>query len=251
METLESQMRDMSSKILEEEAKRLETESELKAAVDKIFDLREIIAEFEQRIQMKIANEQIFESKIEQMQETILSQKQHIQELIQELEINKSGEDSQINDHINHLQEELRKHKLSTEHFNVNSTALKQMKSELREMQNHLDKRIKELEAYHMCGSSLSISQPSEDVSIRDQIDATRCPTPDDPNEPPTLPLDQLLKLKEKLLKHTRAEEVAFKRIKDLEMQLSALKMQNEVCYFSINIQFVFRYVNIVFFFCI
>lgn len=120
------------------------------------------------------------------------------------------------------------KHKLSSEHFNVNSSVLKQMKAELHEMQNQLDKRIRELESAHMCGSNLSLSQPSEDVSIREQIDATRCLTPDDPSSPPMLPLDQVLKLKDKMLKHARAEEVAFKRIKDLEMQLTAMKNQNE-----------------------
>lgn len=126
------------------------------------------------------------------------------------------------------FQEELNKHKLSSEHFNVNSSVLKQMKTELHEMQNQLDKRIREMESAHMCGSNLSLSQPSEDVSIREQIDATRCLTPDDPSSPPMLPLDQVLKLKDKLLKHARAEEVAFKRIKDLEMQLTTMKNQNE-----------------------
>lgn len=95
-------------------------------------------------------------------------------------------------------------------------------------MQNQLDKRIRELESAHMCSSNLSLSQPSEDVSIREQIDATRCLTPDDPTSPPILPLDQVLKLKDKMLKHARAEEVAFKRIKDLEMQLSTMRNQNE-----------------------
>lgn len=99
-------------------------------------------------------------------------------------------------------------------------------------MDAQLDKRIKELESLHMCGSSLSLSQPSEDVSVREQIDASRCPTPDDPQSPPVLPLDQVLKLKEKMTKHGRAEEVAFRRIKDLEMQLTALKNQNEVSNF-------------------
>lgn len=120
------------------------------------------------------------------------------------------------------------KHKLSSEHFNVNSSVLKQMKAELHEMQNQLDKRIREMESAHMCGSNLSLSQPSEDVSIREQIDATRCLTPDDPSSPPMLPLDQVLKLKDKMLKHARAEEVTFKRIKDLEMQLTSMKNQNE-----------------------
>lgn len=102
------------------------------------------------------------------------------------------------------------------------------MKTELRDMQNHLTKRIRELESAHMCSSNLSLSQPSEDVSIREQIDASRCPTPDDPTAPPMLPLDQLLKLKEKMLKHARVEEVALKRIKDLELQVTAFKNQNE-----------------------
>jgi len=102
------------------------------------------------------------------------------------------------------------------------------MKAELHEMQNQLDKRIRELESVHMCGSNLSLSQPSEDVSIREQIDATRCLTPDDPSAPPMLPLNQVLNLKDKMLKHARAEDVAFKRIKDLEMQLTTMKNQNE-----------------------
>lgn len=133
----------------------------------------------------------------------------------------------------------MHKHKLSSEHFNVNSSVLKQMKAELHEMQNQLDKRIRELESVHMCGSNLSLSQPSEDVSIREQIDATRCLTPDDPTAPPMLPLDQVLKLKDKMLKLARAEDVAFKRIKDLEMQLTTIKNQNEVC--PVNVIFKTR----------
>lgn len=104
------------------------------------------------------------------------------------------------------------------------------MKVELRDLQVQLDKRIKNLESLHISDSTLSISQsqPSEDVSIREQIDATRCPTPDDPTAPLILPLDEILKLKEKILKHARVEEAAFKKIKDLEMELSGLKNQNE-----------------------
>ncbi|XP_057326171.1 pericentrin-like isoform X3 [Microplitis mediator] len=228
VEGLEVQIREMSQTILDFEFKKSAVEEELKSAVDKIWELRDIIVSLETQLESKTEIERNLISQSEQMKEIISSQTQHQQELVQELETLKMGGESTQTDHITHLQEELRKHKLSTEHFNVNSTALKQMKSELQDMQNHLDKKTKELETLHMCGSSLSISQPSEDVSIRDQIDATRCPTPDDPNAPPTLPLDQLLKVKEKLLKHTRAEEVALKRIKDLDMQLSALKILNE-----------------------
>ncbi|XP_074102981.1 uncharacterized protein LOC141530035 isoform X4 [Cotesia typhae] len=228
VEGLEQQIREMSQTIQDLESKKTAVDDELKAAVDKIWELRDIIVSLETQLESKTEIEKHLLNQIEQNKEIISSQSQHNQELVQELETLKLGGENIQEDHIIHLQEELRKHKLSTEHFNVNSTALRQMKSELQDMQNHLDKKTKELETLHMCGSNLSISQPSEDVSIRDQIDATRCPTPDDPNAPPTLPLDQLLKLKDKLLKHTRAEEVALKRIKDLDMQLSTLKIQNE-----------------------
>ncbi|CAD1471579.1 unnamed protein product [Heterotrigona itama] len=229
VEVLESQMREMSSLMSDTEAKKFETESELKAAIDKIWVLREIITDLEQQLQIKTEKEESLQLQINQLETVIAAQTKNQHELVQELDAVKMGSESkQLNEHIIHLQEELRKHKLSSEQFNVNSAALKQMKTELRDMQNQLDKRIKELESVHMCSSNLSLSQPSEDVSIREQIDATRCPTPDDPTAPPMLPLDQLLKLKEKMLKHARVEEVAFKRIKDLELQVTALKNQNE-----------------------
>lgn len=222
-------MREMSSMMSDTEAKKSEAESELKAAVDKIWVLRDIITDLEQQVQSKIEQEEVLLNQIDQLEKLISAQNRNQQELALELESIKSGsENLQLNEHISHLQEELRKHKVSSEHFNSNSSTLKQIRMELREMHSHIDKRIKELEALHVCGSSLSISQPSEDVSIRDQIEASRCPTPDDPNAPPTLPLDQVLKLKDKLMKHGRAEEVALKRIKDLNIQLTALKNQNE-----------------------
>ncbi|CAD6234489.1 GSCOCG00001950001-RA-CDS [Cotesia congregata] len=174
----EQQIREMSQTIQDLESKKTAVDDELKAAVDKIWELRDIIVSLEAQLESKTEIEKHLLNQIEQNKEIISSQNQHNQELAQELEALKLGGENTQDDHIIHLQEELRKHKLN--------------------------------------------------VSIRDQIDATRCPTPDDPNAPPTLPLDQLLKLKDKLLKHTRAEEVALKRIKDLDMQLSTLKIQNE-----------------------
>ncbi|XP_032673747.1 A-kinase anchor protein 9-like isoform X3 [Odontomachus brunneus] len=229
VEALESQMREMSSLMSDTEAKKSEKESELKAAIDKIWVLREIITDLEQQLQVKIEREESLQVQIGQLETVITAQTKNQQELVQELDAIKSGSESrQLNEQISHLEEELHKHKLSSEHFNVNSSVLKQIKAELHEMQNQLDKRIRELESAHMCGSNLSLSQPSEDVSIREQIDAARCLTPDDPTSPPMLPLDQVLKLKDKMLKHARAEDVAFKRIKDLEMQLTTIKNQNE-----------------------
>lgn len=43
------------------------------------------------------------------------------------------------------------------------------------------------------------------------------------------VPLQQLARLKEKLIRHSRAEDAAMKRIRDLEMQVFRLKQEIEV----------------------
>lgn len=43
------------------------------------------------------------------------------------------------------------------------------------------------------------------------------------------VPLQQLARLKEKLIKHARAEDAAIKRIRDLEMQMVGMKHDVEV----------------------
>lgn len=69
-------------------------------------------------------------------------------------------------------------------------------------------------------------------VSHREQLDAFRCDTPEDSQNtqsPVCLPLDELHRLQDKLQRHSRAEEVALKRIRDLEMQLKGAKKNEEV----------------------
>lgn len=105
---------------------------------------------------------------------------------------------------------------------------MKQIKTEFKDLQSQLDKKTKELESLHLCSSSLSISQPSEDVSIREQVEAARCLTPEDANIPPTFPLDKIFRLRDNLLKHFRAEDVALKHMKDLEIHVSTMKKLNE-----------------------
>lgn len=74
-----------------------------------------------------------------------------------------------------------------------------------------------------MSSANVSCSSPSEDVSIRDHLDATRCSTPDEmcSAQPQNiLPLEEVDRLLEKITRHTRAEEVALKCIQDLKMQV-------------------------------
>ncbi|XP_058802826.1 uncharacterized protein LOC131670866 [Phymastichus coffea] len=224
-----SSMESVTGQLTKLERQNKELDCELKEAVAKIWELKDIIRDLEQQMLAKTDREDILNNQIQQLEEVIMAQTKNQQDLVQELEIVKSGnENAQLSDHIGHLQEELRKHQLSSEQLTANSSALRQLRMEIRELQTAMDRKTRELESLHVCGSSLSISQPSEDVSIRDQIDAARCPTPDDPTSPPILPLDHVLKLKDTLVKHFRAEDVALKRLKDLEIQLGSLQRQNE-----------------------
>lgn len=66
----------------------------------------------------------------------------------------------------------------------------------------------------------------------REQLDAFRSDTPEEARSaqsPVCLPLDELHRLQDKLLRHSRAEEVALKRIRDLEMELKGVKRNEEV----------------------
>ncbi|KAJ9592257.1 hypothetical protein L9F63_001258, partial [Diploptera punctata] len=62
-----------------------------------------------------------------------------------------------------------------------------------------------------------------------EQLDCMRCVTPDSQSQSPVcLPLDELHRLHDKLQRHSRAEEVALKRIRDLEMQLNSLRRNQQ-----------------------
>lgn len=105
MEALESQMREMSSLMSDTEAKKSEKESELRAAVDKIWVLRDIIADLEQQLQAKIEREESLQMQINQLETVITAQTKNQQELVQELDAIKSGsENRHLNEQINHLQ---------------------------------------------------------------------------------------------------------------------------------------------------
>lgn len=99
----------------------------------------------------------------------------------------------------------------------------------MNEIEKTLEKRTKDLESLHAVNTNCS--SPSEDMSIRDQI---RPASSNDDNS--DLPLEQLARLKDKLIRHARAEDAAMKRIRDLEMQLFTSKHDYEVfIYFKYN----------------
>ncbi|KAF5306240.1 hypothetical protein FQA39_LY08938 [Lamprigera yunnana] len=226
VEQLESQMREMSKVIEENDVKRNEVEVEKKEAIEKILVLREIIRDLESQVEAKIENETELKVVITQLENLLKQQNQVNEELNRQVSTVHNIKDAEsFQQHIHQLEDEIQRLKLNTE-FAGSEGALKQLKNQLNEIESNIDDRTRELEALHFALSTTTCSSPSEDMSVRDQI-RPKSPSVLDECD---LPLQQLARLKEKLIKHSRAEDAAIKRIHDLEMEIEGVKQDlNEV----------------------
>ncbi|KAF5283599.1 hypothetical protein FQR65_LT13805 [Abscondita terminalis] len=226
VEHLESQMREMSKVIEENEIKRNEVELEKKEAIEKVFVLRDIIRDLEAQVETKAESEVELKFVIEQLQDIIKQQSATNDELNQHLSSVKNIQEvKNYQKHVEQLEDEIQRLKLNTE-FAGSEGVLKQLKAQLSEFEATVDERTRELEGLHFTVSTTNCSSPSEDMSVRDQI-RPRSPSVFDECD---LPLQQLARLKEKLIKHLRAEDAAIKRIHDLEMEIDSVKHDlNEV----------------------
>lgn len=137
------------------------------------------------------------------------------------MDVIKNGSHAELLDHVQQQEEELLLLRRIAEQTKPESVT--QMRIQLRDIEMMLMKKTKDLEQLHMSSANVSCSSPSEDVSIREHLDATRCPTPDEMHCSETvhvgLPFEEIERINEKLVRHNRAEEVALKSIRDLEMQ--------------------------------
>ncbi|KAK4873718.1 hypothetical protein RN001_013078 [Aquatica leii] len=219
VEHLESQMREMSKLIDDNEIKRNEIELERKEAIEKVFVLRDIIRDLEAQVEKKTENEAELNTVILQLQDIVKQQKKANDELSSG---KNAGEGRSYQKHVEQLEDEIQRLKLNAE-FAGSEGVLKQLKAQLSEFEHIIDERTRELEGLHFTVSTTNCSSPSEDMSVRDQI-RPRTPSECD------LPLQQLASLKEKLIKHSRSEDAAIKRIHDLEMEIDGIKQDlNEV----------------------
>nr|CAD7428853.1 unnamed protein product [Timema monikensis] len=244
VEALDQQLKESAAILVETEARRDQIQADLDAALDKISTLREIIVELEATVEDKAVSEEALKQQLVTLRDLLQQQSDSHRELAQELSSLRLDSGSlELQQHITHLEEQLRKHRLHVEHFHSESkggvSAVRQMRDQLRELEVALERKTKELEALHcmaVSGSS-AVSSPSEDVSIREHLDALRCTTPisdichRDSHSPVSLPLEELSRLQDKLQRHSRAEEAALKRVRDLHMELKiAHRNMKEVC---------------------
>ncbi|XP_017065725.1 golgin subfamily A member 4 isoform X10 [Drosophila eugracilis] len=215
---LEAQFREISHQLGESNAKRDKFEVELKASIDKIFVLREIISELETQVQTKALNEQVLAEKSKQLEEYVSLQIRDNDALQQEVHSLRTDIGEGYQSRIRLLEEKLQQGRPSGEQGDV----LSQVAEKLRDIETTLDQKTKVLESLHnsnAASNSASLSV-TEDVSIHVSKEPTAVGSPSHPS----LTVEGVQRVTEKLDRHTRVEEAAIKRIRDLEMQAHQMR---------------------------
>ncbi|XP_053660325.1 pericentrin-like [Anopheles marshallii] len=234
LESMEQQVKELTTQIADRDDRLRKMETDLKDSIDKGFTLREIISELETQIESKTINEHVLETKAKELEKYIDVQSQQNESLHQEMESVKTDLAGRgYDEKIAKLEEELRHRQPSTEQ----SIVLEALTVQLRDIEETLERKTKNLETLHSTsGASLGCSSPSEDVSVNQDSPLHRqrkgtsagdgeagSPSDDKPKVTP-LPVDEVQRIFDKLHRHSRVEDVAIKRINDLEMQISNIR---------------------------
>lgn len=224
---LEHQIKDLSGQIVTFGEQKAKYEQDLKASIDKVFDLREIIADLETQVQSKTINEHVLNEKCKELQSFIELQNQTNESLKLELDGTKAAADEMgYAERIQYLEEQLKLTRPSAEQ----KLLIDQMTSQLKTIEMLLDRKTKTLEAFHALASTCSTtcSSPSEDVSRGgmeyDGSDRSPLRIIKMSTEGSALPFDEVQRILEKLSKHNRVEEATVKKVTDLEMQFNGIK---------------------------
>lgn len=211
-------MREVNHQLSESNAKRDKFEVELKASIDKIFVLREIISELETQVQTKAINEQVLTEKAKQLEDYVSLQLKDNDALQQEVHSLKTDIGEGYQSRIRLLEEKLQLGRPTAEQ----SLVLSQVAEKLRDIETTLEQKTKVLESLHNSNTTSNSASLSvtEDVSVHGSKDRTAEGSPSHQS----LTIENVQRVTEKLDKHTRVEEAAIKRIRDLEMQAQQMR---------------------------
>ncbi|XP_073837284.1 pericentrin-like protein isoform X4 [Musca autumnalis] len=230
VEHLESQIRDLTQQLQDSNAKRDKFEVELKASIDKIFVLREIISDLETQVETKALNEHVMGEKVKQLEDYINSQSRSNDALQMEVQSLKGEIEHGYQMRINQLEEKLQNIRPTAEQ----SLIMDQVVEQLRDIENTLEQKTKVLESLHQSNASsvTSLNCP-EDISARGVASSSLPTNIETPNQgSPIHPsprqhswtMEGVQRVVDKLSKHSRVEEAAVKRIRDLEMQVNQMR---------------------------
>ncbi|CAD7003864.1 unnamed protein product [Ceratitis capitata] len=226
-EHLETQIRELNQKL---------NEANAKPSIDKIFVLREIITELETQVETKALNEHVLGEKNKQLEDYINAQTRSNETLQHEVQSLKLEIGESYQERIRFLEEKLQNMRPSAEQ----SMVLDQVVEQLRDIENNLDQKTKNLESIHHSISS-NANSATEDVSVNGARPAPNSlpaaatgtldnlhTTPGSPMHPSprqhSLTMEGVQRIADKVAKHTRVEEAAVKRIRDLEMQVTQMR---------------------------
>lgn len=216
---MRQQIQDLEIELNTNKKNNASLQNDLKESIDKIYDLREIIVELEKQIKEKDNLVKALQNDIDCQKTTNESLQTEMKSLLSQSEIAPTYEEK-----IQQLEEQLE----SLQPTSDQTAAIERIAGHLREIEDSLDRKINILESVHMgTGTVTACSSPSEDVSVRgsgNNLDAVISPR----NfkylaKDPSFPVDQIMRIIEKMQKHSKVEEAAIKLVRDLEMQIKAL----------------------------
>lgn len=216
---MRQQIQDLEGSLNENKQTNQKLQVDLGLSLEKIEDLREIIREHETNMKEKDNIIRSLKSDINCHKTTNESMQMEMMSLLSQSEIAPTYEEK-----IQQLEEQLE----SLQPNSDQSAAIERIASHLREIEDNLDRKINTLESIHVgTGTVTACSSPSEDVSVRgsgNNLDAAISPR----NfkylaKDPSFPVDQIMRIIEKMQKHSKVEEAAIKLVRDLEMQIKAL----------------------------
>ena len=164
------------------------------------------------------------------MEEFINTQNRSNESLQNEIQHLKTEIEQNYQVRINQLEEKLQNIRPSAEQ----SLIMDQVVEQLRDIENTLEQKTKNLESIHSNTNSCSLSV-TEDVSVHggNKVQASLLttivtPPQGSPVHPSprqhSLTMEGVQRVMDKLSKHSRVEEAAVKRIRDLEMQIQQMR---------------------------
>lgn len=220
---MKKEVESMHGELQDHEDKKLKLEIDLKDSHNKIYDLREIITELETQMDIKNQLESVQQDRIKEL-EAYIDQQTHANDTLNEqVETLRSGiDENAFLERISYLEGQLKALRPNGEQ----SIVLETITDNLKQIEGILDRKTKFLEALHADVCSASCSSPSEDVSMKDSPIKKMDPAS---SLEGSLPVDEVQRIMDKLAKHSRAEEAAVKRIKDLEMQIVSSRVSISV----------------------
>lgn len=163
-ESLEQQVKEMTSAIEAYQANSAKLQMELKASIDKIYDLREIICDLETQIKSKSSNHDALLERIRALEVFTSDQTTANESLQHEVDSLKTEIRPAFEETIKHLEEQLQSLQTTAEQ----NVIIERIAANLRDIEDNLDRKTQLLESiYVTTGSMTACSSPSEDVSIK------------------------------------------------------------------------------------